>query len=452
MSKFLLPPERIPKPFSQDIKDENGKLISNIGSCVACTFTKILEVLNYIKTGEYISLSKGYMYGRNNYPNKSSEGMNEEYTLNVLLKRGSVPQGLCPEYEEIPEIVQLLNAKENIEELDKLAEDYKIKSWENIGSRNLFENVKKYLEEKKMPLAVTISKWRNWGNHCVVAVGYEDDYILWQDHDGTDKINKLSQKRFSKAYYLEGDFEMTDLKKYTPAEYEKYLDSFNFTRTITKVQLHHTYSPKITDFNGNNHIELQKGMQSYHINSCGYSDIGQNLTIFPDGTVVTGRSLNTKPAGIKNANSGAVCIECIGNFDKEEMPVLQRDAIARVVRAFLKKCNLNPAQAVVYHAWYSSDGNYLGDYNKELSQKSCPGAKFFGGNTRSAFEKNLLPLLREAETLKKVETINDIIWVLAAHKIITDSKLWMKKCEEDINVYWLCYKMANKLQGTSGDV
>ena len=148
MSKFLLPPERIPKPFSQDIRDENGKVISNIGSCVACTFTKILEVLNYIKTGEYIYLSKGYMYGRNNYPNKSGEGMNEEYTLNVLLKRGSVPEELCPEYEEIPEIVRLLNAKDNIEELDLLAESYKIKSWENIGSRMLRNTWKK----RKCPL------------------------------------------------------------------------------------------------------------------------------------------------------------------------------------------------------------------------------------------------------------------------------------------------------------
>ena len=225
MSKFILPSERIPKPFSQDIKDENGKVISNIGSCVACTFTKILEVINYVKTGEYTYLSKGYMYGRNNYPNKRSEGMNEEYTLNILLKRGSVPEALCSDYDEIPEVVKMLSARKDIEELDKLAENYKIKSWENIGSKNLFDNVKKYLEEKRMPLAVTISKWKNWGNHCVVAVGYEDDYILWQDHDGTDKTNKLSYNRFNKAYYLEGDFDMSKFKDVEDNRWSKtYID------------------------------------------------------------------------------------------------------------------------------------------------------------------------------------------------------------------------------------
>ena len=68
--KYIIPKSYIPHPFSQNIKDKNGKLITSVGSCVACTFTKILEVINYIKTGAYIKLSKGYMYGRNNYPDK----------------------------------------------------------------------------------------------------------------------------------------------------------------------------------------------------------------------------------------------------------------------------------------------------------------------------------------------------------------------------------------------
>ncbi len=241
---------------------------------------------------------------------------------------------------------------------------------------------------------------------------------------------------------------MTGLKKYTAEEYVKYIEAFNFKRKITKLQLHHTYSPNIKAFTGNNHIALQQGMKSYHVKSRGFSDIAQNLTIFPDGAIVSGRDLNVKPAGISNANTGAICIESIGNFDAETMPDLQKDAIVNVLKAFIKKCNLRAEDAVVYHAWYTSSGSFIGSYDKKKSAKSCPGAKFFGGNTREAFEKNLLPLLKEEEALKKVETINDIIWVLAAHKVITDSKLWMKKCEEDKNIYWLCYKMANKLQGT----
>ena len=50
--------------------------------------------------------------------------------------------------------------------------------------------------------------------------------------------------------------------------------------------------------------------------------------------------------------------------------------------------------------------------------------------------------------MKKVESINDVVWELTNAGIITDGKLWMQKCAEDKNVYWLCYKMANKLRGT----
>lgn len=243
---------------------------------------------------------------------------------------------------------------------------------------------------------------------------------------------------------------MIAVKKYTAEEYVKYIEAFNFKRKITKIQLHHTYSPNIKSFSGNNHMALQQGMKNYHVKSRGFSDIAQNLTIFPDGTVVSGRDLNIKPAGITNANTGAICIECLGNFDAEEIPIAQKEAIVKVVKAFLKKCNLAPENAVVYHAWYSS-GGYIGDYNKKTSLKTCPGTKFFSGNTREAFEKNLLPLLRE-EPQKTIETPNDILWDIMNNpriKIeITDEKraleALIKAKEEQSSLYWIIYKIVNK--------
>ena len=251
MSKFLIPSDRIPKPFNQDIVAENRKLITSVGSCAACTLTKILEVLNYIKTGEYTYLSKGYMYGRNNYPGKKNPGMQVQYTLDILLKRGSVPANLCVEYAEVPDIINKIKNRPDLDELDKIAEDYKIKSWENIGKQNLFKNVKKYLEEKQIPLAVKIASWKG-EPHSVVAVGYEDDYILWQDHDGTDEIHRLPYKRFTEAYYLEGEANMKKFddvedsrwsKKYIEKVYEEGLmkgvteNSFAPSEPVTREQL-----------------------------------------------------------------------------------------------------------------------------------------------------------------------------------------------------------------------
>ena len=237
-------------------------------------------------------------------------------------------------------------------------------------------------------------------------------------------------------------------------EFEKYIKGLNVSRKIKLIQLHHTYSPSYKNFNGNNHEALQSNMRLYHMKTNGWADIGQHFTIFPDGKIMTGRSIESAPAGIYGANSGAICIEVLGNFDVggDNMTENQREAVPFYVRLILDKFGLNAKNNVTYHAWWSAAGKSLGDYIKGKSAKTCPGTAFFGGNTHAAYEKNLLPLIlhygKEEKTLEKVTSINDIVWELSSAGIITDGALWIKKCEEDKNIYWLCYKMANKLRGT----
>jgi len=249
---------------------------------------------------------------------------------------------------------------------------------------------------------------------------------------------------------------MNKFKSFDIVGFKGYIAELNIKRTIKLVQLHHTYSPSYKNFTGNNHAQLQSGMKNYHIKANGWNDIGQHFTIFPDGVIMTGRSLESNPAGIYGANTGAICIECIGNFDKggDTMTDAQKEAIAAAVKILLDKFRLGASADVTYHAWWSSNGKKLGDYIKGKSIKTCPGSKFFGGNSRAEYEKNLLPLIESygkeigKVKLNAVTEINDIVWELANAHIITDSKLWIKKCNEDNNVYWLCRKMANKLRGT----
>ncbi len=239
-------------------------------------------------------------------------------------------------------------------------------------------------------------------------------------------------------------------------EFKKYIDSLKITRKIKIIQLHHTYSPSYKNFNGSNHQTLQQNMKTYHVKTNGWADIGQNLTIFPDGVVLLGRPLNAVPAGIKGANSNGICIECLGNFDKggDTMTDAQKNAIVAVTKILLDKFGLDAKTGVTYHAWWTSGGTALGTYVKGKSAKTCPGTNFFGGNTKEAYEKNLMPLVlnygkvENNMTLKPVTEINDIVWELTNAGITTNGELWLKKCKEDINVYWLCRKMANKLRGT----
>ncbi len=189
---------------------------------------------------------------------------------------------------------------------------------------------------------------------------------------------------------------MSSFKSFDVKSFEDYIKNMKVARKVKLIQLHHTYSPSYKNFTGNNHEALQRNMRSYHVNTNGWSDIGQHFTIFPDGVIMTGRSIEKSPAGIYGANTGSICIECLGNFDKggDAMTEAQKEAIVGAVKILLDKFNLNAEDNVTYHCWWTSSGSDIGDYIKGKSAKTCPGTNFFGGNTLTAYENNLMPLIK----------------------------------------------------------
>jgi len=70
-------------------------------------------------------------------------------------------------------------------------------------------------------------------------------------------------------------------------------------------------------------------MKHHHVATNGWSDIGQNFSIFPDGTIMTGRPFNTTPACILGNNGRAICIENVGDFDswRDTMTANHRDGL-----------------------------------------------------------------------------------------------------------------------------
>ena len=183
----------------------------------------------------------------------------------------------------------------------------------------------------------------------------------------------------------------------TLAEFKLWIADKAVSRTVRVVQQHHTWSPSYSLFTGENHFELQRSMKNTHVGERGWADIGQHFTIFPDGKIVTGRSLESPPACILGNNSGSICIENLGNFDtgKDAMTQAQMDAIVGVTAALCKRFRLSVnTTGIVYHHWFNLDTGARN--NGSGNNKSCPGTAFFGGNKTNHCTQNFLPLVTAA--------------------------------------------------------
>jgi len=181
------------------------------------------------------------------------------------------------------------------------------------------------------------------------------------------------------------------------SEFESWVTGLNVARTILYIQQHHTWNPSYVSFKGNNHFELQQGMKSYHVTNNGWMDIGQHFTTFPDGSIMTGRSLEQNPACILGFNAHAICIENLGNFDqgKDGMTVAHKDAIVRMTAAISKKFSIPVnADKIVYHHWFNLSTGERNNGTK--NNKTCPGTGFFGGNSVTACQQHFLPLVSAA--------------------------------------------------------
>ncbi|GAB6095364.1 amidase [Desulfatiferula olefinivorans] len=172
----------------------------------------------------------------------------------------------------------------------------------------------------------------------------------------------------------------------SPDEVRDYLLALPVNRVVGVIQNHHTFLPDYGTFNARpDHMRLLAAMKNHHVVNNGWSDIAQNLTTFPDGTVAVCRPLSVIPAGISGHNARAVCIEHLGNFDegKDTMTEAHRRAIIHLNAVLLEKFGLTPStESIVYHHFFHS--------------KTCPGTAFFGGNTREAAEAHFIPLIAEA--------------------------------------------------------
>lgn len=183
-------------------------------------------------------------------------------------------------------------------------------------------------------------------------------------------------------------------QKMNLASFLNWIAPLSVGRTVLKIQMHHTYIPSYAHFTSNNHFEMQRSMQNHHVHSNGWRDIGQHFTIFPDGEILTGRSLEFSPACIYQNNQDSICIENVGFFDEGQDVMLeeQKKSIIHVTAALCTKFNLPVnTDSIIYHHWFRLDNGHRN--NGAGGNKSCPGSNFFGGNKVSNCEQHFIPLV-----------------------------------------------------------
>jgi LysM repeat protein len=192
----------------------------------------------------------------------------------------------------------------------------------------------------------------------------------------------------------------------TREEFKAWLFNMEFNRKINKIQHHHTWAPSYKHFKGSNHFQLLKGMETFHKQKRKWKTIAQNITTFPDGKIAVSRPFNMEPEGSigAKANTGAIMVENVGNFDKghDVMTAQQKETIIYLTALLSIKFGLTPSiDTITYHHWWDmKTGERVLD--KGYRVKTCPGTAFFGGNTTISAKRNFYPLVT-----KKIEEILD---------------------------------------------
>lgn len=154
------------------------------------------------------------------------------------------------------------------------------------------------------------------------------------------------------------------------------------SRFVDHIQVHCTWRPNYSNFNGKNHQAVFDGIKRYHTVTNGWKDIGYHFLVFPDGIIMSGRSLDLIPAGIKNHNTGGIAIAFVGDFNKNADVMKPDQLLAGIylIGALILKHRLT-TKDVIYHNWKDPD-------------KLCPGSNFLkAGNSPNAYENSLKKLL-----------------------------------------------------------
>ncbi len=133
----------------------------------------------------------------------------------------------------------------------------------------------------------------------------------------------------------------------------------------------------------------------------------------------------------RNANSIGIEMCTSGSYTVSDAVIENTAHLAAAVASFL---GISPNDLDKY---------ILRHY--DVTHKSCPAQWADDSSGFTAFKTRIAQIMNGAAVTEYTE-INDIIWELAHRGIISDTELWLKKCEEDTNIYWFCRKLCQYIR------
>ncbi|WP_067606739.1 peptidoglycan recognition protein family protein [Nocardiopsis listeri] len=135
----------------------------------------------------------------------------------------------------------------------------------------------------------------------------------------------------------------------------------------TYIVVHHTATPNSTDYSLDHGLNLSKSIQNHHMDTNGWIDAGQQLTISRGGYVMEGRDRTPEAiaAGqhvvgthVANYNSSAIGIENEGTYTSASPTQALTDSLVETLAWLCGAYGLNPS-AIVGH--------------RDFNATACPG-------------------------------------------------------------------------------
>ena len=224
---------------------------------------------------------------------------------------------------------------------------------------------------------------------------------------------------------------------------KEWLSKQKVTRTITRLQVHMMDLPNYSTWEKTDkkvfsepHFGRTQSLDDYGKSKWHYNDghghyIAQHFNVFPDGKITTGRNLNSTPIGIRGWNTGAICIEIYGCFDKgkDKMTSAQKKAVIYLYGELCKRFKIKPSTSTIRpHCWFTAGGTYLGKYDVNKSAKTCPGTAFWGkGCSKDGFALFIMDVKNYVEGKKEEPKKEETKATTKKFEIITLDKLNIRK-------------------------